>query len=338
MKSSAYLAHQKNQRYEFNDGTSLRYTIIICTFNRASLLEKALNALLEQTFGREEFSVVVVDNNSSDETPRVVESFSNRGLRIKYVFEERQGIAFARNRGAREADTEYFLYLDDDAVAAPDWLAAFDAFNASTNREYDCVAGFVSLDWSGGSRPDWLPSKYEPLLSGYDLGPAVLDLTEDNYLLTVNVAFKRSSFVDLKGFREDLGRVGGSLISGEDVDLLHRLIRSGCRVGYLPSMRVTHFVSLMRQKRSWLMKRLFWDGATQPYLDYGPLFDNVKKIERHLLYDLKMLGYFIVTSPFKSENRWMVFQRLGRIASEMKIIAGMRAKRISARDKSVIGL
>lgn len=273
-----------------------------------------------------------------DQTPEVVRSVAGQGLKIQYVFEERQGIAIARNRGAREVDTEYFLYLDDDAVAAPDWLASFDSFNIGTEQKYDCVAGFVSLDWGGGSRPDWLPSKYEPLFSGYDLGPAVLDLTENNYLLTVNVAFKRSAFFDLNGFREDLGRSGSSLISGEDVDMLHRLLRAGHRAVYLPSMRVSHFVDRTRQKRRWLMKRLFWDGATQPYLDYGPLFDDLKKIERHLPYDLKMLGYYAVTSPFKPDSRWMVLQRFGRIISEMKIIARKRSGSISARDKTVIGL
>jgi|WetSurMetagenome_2_1015567.scaffolds.fasta_scaffold20611_2 glucosyl-dolichyl phosphate glucuronosyltransferase len=308
----------------------MKYTVIICTFNRAQFLSKALNSLLSQTFRKDDFSVIVVDNNSTDETPQIVDSFSKNNLKVKYVFEKRQGIAFARNRGAQEVTTDYFLYLDDDAVATPPWLANFDNFNTKTQGEYDCVTGLVSLSWEGNSRPSWFPDKYEPLLSSYNLGPEFIELTENNYLLTLNVAFKSESFFAVKGFREDLGRVGSSLFSGEDVDLLHRLLRAGYRAAYLPSMQAVHFVDKSRQKRYWLLRRLFWDGATQPYLDYGSNPSNINEIQRHFFYDIKILVYLLLTSPFMSDNRWVLFQRTGRLISEGKIMSKYLLKKINS--------
>jgi glucosyl-dolichyl phosphate glucuronosyltransferase len=308
----------------------MKYSVIICTFNRAPFLFKALKSLLNQTFPRDDFYIIVVDNNSTDETPHVVSSFSENNLNIKYVFEKRQGIAFARNRGAQEVNTDYFLYLDDDVVAMPNWLESFDDFNTQTQGKYDCITGLASLEWEGNSRPSWFPVKYETLLSSYNLGSEFIELTENNYLLTLNVAFKRDSFFALKGFREDLGRVGSSLFSGEDVDLLHRLLKAGYHAAYLPSMKVIHFVDKNRQKRFWLKRRLFWDGATQPYLDYGSNPPKIKEIKRHLFYDLKMFVYLLITSPFILDNRWILFQRTGRLLSEAKIISKYFFKKIKS--------
>jgi glycosyltransferase involved in cell wall biosynthesis len=308
----------------------MKYTVIICTFNRSQFLSKALTSLLTQSFRKDDFTVIVVDNNSTDETPQVVASFSKHSLKVKYVFEKRQGIAFARNRGAQEVTTDYFLYLDDDAVVMTDWLENFDDFNTKTEKKYDCITGLVSLEWEGKSRPAWFPIKYEPLLSSYNLGPELIELTEQNYLLTLNVAFKRASFFALKGFRQDLGRVGSSLFSGEDVDLLHRLLKSGYRAAYLPSMRATHIVDKTRQKRFWLTRRLFWDGATQPYLDYGSTPSNINEIARHFIYDIKISVYLLFSSPFILDNRWILFQRIGRLISEAKIMLQYFLKKIKS--------
>lgn len=298
----------------------MKYTVVICTFNRALFLEKAIRSLLRQTISKSEFMLIVVDNNSSDLTRQVVESFSDNDLEIKYVFESRQGISFARNRGAKESKTDYFLYLDDDAEAASDWLESFDLFQRENKDKFSCIAGHVSLNWAGGCKPSWYPEQYEPLLSGFDLGNVPRQMTKKNYLLTVNVALNRNDFWAIGGFREDLGRIGTSLISGEDVDLLHRFLDTGFRAIYLPEMKVTHMVTKERQTKSWLRKRLFWDGATQPYLDFGSAVMPPEKMIRRLFYDLKMLCLFTIQAPLSDKKYWLFFQRLGRVMSELKML------------------
>ena len=63
-------------------------TVVICTYNRAPVLKLALQSLVEQTADKSSFKVIVVDNNSTDDTSRVVEDFKNK-LPLKYVFEDR---------------------------------------------------------------------------------------------------------------------------------------------------------------------------------------------------------------------------------------------------------
>ncbi|MFA5411669.1 MAG: glycosyltransferase family A protein [Candidatus Omnitrophota bacterium] len=94
-------------------------SVVIPTFNRAKILEEALTSLAAQTRIPDE--VVVVDNNSSDNTKEVVESF-NHGLKIKYVLEPTQGTSTARNTGIKNASGDIIVFFDDDCVADKEWL------------------------------------------------------------------------------------------------------------------------------------------------------------------------------------------------------------------------
>src|SRR5438309_70244 len=98
---------------------------IICTHNRDVYLGAAIDSLLEQDFTAD-FEVVVVDNGSGDRTREVVEQRA-ADPRLKYIFEPTIGLSVARNTGARVASSEILAYLDDDAVASPQWLQVLDS-------------------------------------------------------------------------------------------------------------------------------------------------------------------------------------------------------------------
>ena len=95
-----------------------RLSVIVCTFNRASALERCLESLRAQHADPATFEVLVIDNASPDDTRERVERYLNGPLPCRYVFEPVQGLSHARNRGAREAAAPYVTYLDDDAVSA----------------------------------------------------------------------------------------------------------------------------------------------------------------------------------------------------------------------------
>jgi glucosyl-dolichyl phosphate glucuronosyltransferase len=98
-------------------------TIVICTYNRAALLQKALASLVVQTLPAAQFEVIVVDNNSTDDTAVVCAAFAAQHptLLLRHVVETKQGLSHARNGGFAAAEAEYVTYLDDDAIAAPDF-------------------------------------------------------------------------------------------------------------------------------------------------------------------------------------------------------------------------
>ena len=100
----------------------LLFSVVICTYNRASLLPTALQTVCEQALDCTEYEVLVVDNNSTDETRFVTESFMQRYSNVRYCFEPQQGLSYARNRGWREARGKYVAYTDDECKVPPQWL------------------------------------------------------------------------------------------------------------------------------------------------------------------------------------------------------------------------
>ena len=153
------------------------------------------------------WEILVVDNNSTDETRQVVEDFRNRYPDlIRYWFEPQQGLSYARNAGIQHARGNILAFIDDDEDAAAGWLQ-----NLRTNLhsgEWAGAGGRVLPQWNG-SRPPWLSSKSSftsgPLVM-FDAGPEGGQLTEPPF--GANMAFKKEVF-DVHGrFRTDLGRAG----------------------------------------------------------------------------------------------------------------------------------
>src|SRR5690349_5231481 len=99
-------------------------SVCICTYNRCQTLRSALESVLGQEADGVRFEVIVVDNNSTDDTKQVVESFVRRGhSNLRYSFEGRQGLSHARNAGIAVARSPLVAFTDDDIRVAPDWVS-----------------------------------------------------------------------------------------------------------------------------------------------------------------------------------------------------------------------
>lgn len=241
--------------------------VIVCTFNRCDYLHKLLDSLKTQTLPKERFEILIVDNNSTDDTHKVANALRKTIPNLKYVFEPRQGLSVARNRGLSETESPIVVYIDDDAYAAPKWLASYiEAFGK--NDKVVCVGGPVELDWQG-KKPDWIPAKYESLFTSVDYGTEEKYLTPRNYLVGANIGFRKDWLREQGGFPENLGRKGYCLISGEEALIYKKVFESGNKVLYEPGAKVWHIVTSERKTKRWFFRRLFWDGATQPILDSG---------------------------------------------------------------------
>lgn len=241
--------------------------VIICTFNRCNYLPKLIESLKTQTLPRELFEILIIDNNSTDDTRKVVNTFQESTPNLRYVFEPRQGLSIARNRGLRETESPLVVYIDDDAYAEPQWLDSFIESFGKDNKIV-CAGGPVELDWQG-ERPAWIPDRYESLFTSVNHGTEERYLTPNNYLVGANIGFRRNWLTEQGGFPENLGRKGYCLISGEEALLYKKVFESGNKVLYSPTAKVWHNVTSERKTKRWFFRRLFWDGATQPILDSG---------------------------------------------------------------------
>jgi len=239
----------------------VRASVVICTRNRSGHLGRCLEALEAQTVSPERLEVVVVDNGSTDETPSVVEAAGSRAkYMVRRCVEERVGLSNARNRGVAEARHEIVVFLDDDALPGPDWLAAhLDAFETTAA---DCVGGRIRLEWEA-PRPTWLHPVLDPLLGRIDLGEQRRPFAFPwHYPAGGNIAFRREVFEKVGLFDPAFGVRPGEVVGSEETDLCYRLEHVGGRLIYEPRAQVTHPVAAAKLTRPWLRRRAFHAGRT----------------------------------------------------------------------------
>jgi glucosyl-dolichyl phosphate glucuronosyltransferase len=216
-----------------------RFSVVICTYNHAGLLPGALDSVLRQTFDRSQYEVIVVDNNSTDDTRSVVDSFTRRCPRIQYCLEPAQGIAHARNCGWKHARGRYVAYLDDDCRASDNWLSVADEIFERTSAKV--LGGPYSTDFAG-VRPDWASDSFNsyepPFREARALAPS-----EYGWLVGGNVFVRRTLFDEIGGFDPRLGHVGQTVAYGEETAFFGRASKSfpGC-LYYDPRLSVSHVV------------------------------------------------------------------------------------------------
>lgn len=105
----------------------IEFSVIIPAYNRAKIIGRTIQSLIEQTIAPDTYEILVCDNNSSDNTQEVVQSFfeNAKGVQVRYYNEKRQGVHFARNSTAQKANGQYLYFTDDDMIAESNTLEEF---------------------------------------------------------------------------------------------------------------------------------------------------------------------------------------------------------------------
>ncbi len=242
-------------------GRTLNISVILCTYNRCRSLSKTLESVFASKLpGSLGWEVLVVDNNSTDQTREVVEDFCRRQPgRFRYLFEAQPGKSFALNTGIREAKGDILAFVDDDVIVEPTWLHCLTA--PLEDGEWVGTGGRILLE-SGFSPPAWLGLKEPYNLGGalahFDLGDKPFGL--DGAPAGANMAFRKEVFQNFGGFRTDLGPCPGSQIRGEDTELGRRLLAAGARLRYEPSAVVYHPVPENRVRKDYFLAWWFDNG------------------------------------------------------------------------------
>jgi glycosyltransferase involved in cell wall biosynthesis len=213
-------------------GVAPAVSVVISSFNRAHALRAAVRALIDQDVPPGlEFEIIVVDNNSTDETPRVVSELAALSPRVRYVFERRQGVSYGRNAGIRAARAPIVAFTDDDNVAAREWVArVHETFEE--HPEAAAAGGRVLPRWIGAP-PAWLDNRHWSPLAILDYGsrPFYTSAEDPRCLLSANLAVRRKVFSTIGEFSPRFPRC-------QDHELLIRLWRAGARVLYTPALVV----------------------------------------------------------------------------------------------------
>ena len=232
-------------------GSAPEVSVVIPTYNRAALLREAIKSVLGQD-SQSPFEIVVVDNNSQDDTAAVVRSLIDAHPgRLRYVVEREQGNAHARNRGVETATAGIIAFIDDDVTVASNWLASLkDALDAREDLSF--VGGKVLPQWNGPP-PSWVTPEHWAPLALLDYGPDELIIAgkSPRGLLTANIAFRRAVFEEVGTFSPHLQRVKNFIGSMEDTEFLMRVCRSGRQGMYLPQMIASAPVDVERLSKNY---------------------------------------------------------------------------------------
>jgi glucosyl-dolichyl phosphate glucuronosyltransferase len=246
--------------------SSLDVTVLICTYNRAGHLAATLDSLAAMEAPGLRWDVLVVDNNSSDDTAAVVESrVAGYAVALRYLFEPRQGKSNALNTGLAATDARIIVFTDDDVQVPRDWLtrtkAAFDAFNC------DYIGGPV-YPWWEATPPRWLPTANGRLWAVV----ALLDYGREPFRfgrripLGVNMAVKRSAIDRVGGFNPKLGRSAGTLMGQEQREWFLRAHTAGVVGYYAPDVSVRHWIPRDRLTKRYFRRWFYWRGISRAVL------------------------------------------------------------------------
>lgn len=239
---------------------------IICTFDRPEFVSRAVESLVKQSLDSTQYEIVVVDNGNGDATEKLIRNRTSGNPEIRYFRLHEQGLSNARNAAIQYARGSILAFLDDDAVACPDWLNAILRAFREVDPSPGLVCGPVEPEW-GAPRPDWLQDEFLGVYSVLDWSRTPRPLTEAEWIVGANFAVRRDVMQACGLFDTRVGRRGHSLLSGEETVLTRRIRAAGYAIYYDPAVSVKHYIHQDRLRKGWFFRRLFWGAASRGLLD-----------------------------------------------------------------------
>jgi glycosyltransferase involved in cell wall biosynthesis len=236
------------------DRKDVDITVVVVTYNRATMLRQALETLITQrSHSKFSFEILVIDDGSTDDTASVVREMATQAepLPIRYVYKEGGGEGDARNRGVAEAQGQWIAFCDDDQQADPGWLAQL--YEAAREKGALCVGGSVSL-----VAPDlgriMLGPRARRFLGEKRLSANLSSPEAKLFLGAGNLLVHRSVFTEVGGFDP-------ALRQGVDTDFFWRVEQAGFSLGAAPGALVYHVIPTARVQLDYLRRLCLRKGV-----------------------------------------------------------------------------
>lgn len=235
-------------------------TVVICSYTtrRWADLVGAVESVQAQRPGPLEILVVV--DHDEDLFQRAQELAAWPAVRV-IRSDRTQGLSGARNTGIAASRGSVIAFLDDDAVAAPGWLAAL--CGPILRGEADGVGGRVDADFPAG-RPGWFPTEFDWVIGCTYRGHPEARVAIRNPI-GCNMAFRASALAVAGAFREDLGRIGTRPLGCEETELCIRLAQRlpGVRIVHEPEAQVTQRIPAARERVGYFLSRCYAEGLSK---------------------------------------------------------------------------
>lgn len=228
-------------------------SIVIPTYNRADLLGQTIESCINQSYSRDKFEIIIADNNSKDNTKEVVENYiENSDVRIRYIFEPRQGAHYARNTAAKQSDSEILYFTDDDMIAEKNMLENIEKiFNLDYNIAV--VGGKVLPKWEF-EPPEWLIKYFKNgALSLIEKSEKLIIASYDIGIYSCHQAIRRNVLLECGGFNPDI--IKDKLIGNGETGLNIKILNAGYNFAYTDDAVTYHVIHRSRMTQKYLNTR-----------------------------------------------------------------------------------
>lgn len=213
----------------------LKISIAICTYNRHDLLKLNLEGFLQQSNKLENYEILVIDNNSTDNTANLVKDLSKNIPQLKYIFEPNQGLSYARNTAYKNALADYVAYLDDDAIPSENWVE--EAVNIIKNYKPDIFGGTV-YPYHLSPVPEWFKEEYEIRQPQKHTGW----MADGSHISAMNIVFKKDLLEEFGGFTISRGMTANQLVYGDETEIITHAHKTNRKLFFSQELTVKHFV------------------------------------------------------------------------------------------------
>lgn len=253
-------------------------SIIICTYNRDKFFSEALESLIKQTENPKNFEILIVNNNSTDNTENISKEFIQQHpeLEINYINEPRQGLSFARNKGIKVAKGEIIAFMDDDAIARKDYVEKI-VLNFEKYTEYGAVGGkVIPIYGDNEQEPVWMSKYIQGVVSKVDYGDKTKPFSK-KYPAGCNMVFRKEIFQKYGYFNTNL------VYRGDDKYIFYKLKKHGEKILYAPDVLVYHHINRYRIEPEFINKISCSIGASERLrLSTEPFYKTILKFFEYL--------------------------------------------------------
>ena len=318
-------------------------SVIIPSFNRAAFLRNNLESLLNQTFPKDKFEIIVVDNMSTDNSKEVFDEFGQRaldcGLAARFIKEKQKGLLFTRHTGAIAAKAPLLAFIDDDCLCSEGWLDA--VVKAFRGFDADAVGGKIYIQWDR-EPPEWI-KKYEGCLGRLDRGPEARMIEGKEFIYGGNFCIRRERLLECGGFNPD--QVGDYLVGDGEIGLVRKMQDRGWKIVWAPDALLWHCQTVAKNATEKDINRRYYNnGIASAYANAKKngvnkvhlIMEIVKDCVGYLKMYLKNYVKFILNKKIeKPDFRRYKFERAllkGRMKYNWRLIFDTKLKEFIKRE------
>ncbi len=312
-------------------------TVIIPSYNRAGMIGKTLESFVNQSYPKDKYEIIVADNNSQDNTKDVVKRLqADCDVKVTYLFEQRQGVHYARNSAAKLASGEILYYTDDDMVADRELL--MEIARCFTDDKVGSATGRVLPQWES-EPPEWIRRLCQnAYLSLHDRGVGFFISDEDFGVYSCHMAIRKNVFFECGGFNPE--NTAGEWIGDGETGLNIKVKEKGYKFAYNGKSVIYHMIPSERMTQEYLNRRLANQGNCDSYTEYKRhRFGREQLLQRMNEYALRLIEQtFMAAQKKKADDiSWHIHEAyryyfMNRIQYDCRLIVDKDWQQLVLRD------